>query len=152
MPDFASYRDPDLRLLCGEAERPRSRGRTDKSATLAKIAEIGRRKNMKDSPKPQTFEESQAALDALTAEAQVLTPERRLYYYLQDLASDLVYAARQLKETGEIEPPQLQFIARRALAAHVAASEMFGPLRRTGDEAILETLQNPHRMKGVELP
>jgi hypothetical protein len=39
------------------------------------------------------------------------------------------------------------------MAAHLAALDLFGVMgRQKSDEEVQETLRNPHRMKGVELP
>ncbi|ADH63773.1 hypothetical protein Mesil_1898 [Allomeiothermus silvanus DSM 9946] len=101
--------------------------------------------------KPISFEQSQDAIDAITSDL-TLQPEKYLYYALHDLASDLIYAARQLKETGELEPAQLKFVARRALAAYVASEQIFDAKNRETDEKIQDILRNPHRTKGMEMP
>ncbi|WP_299427168.1 hypothetical protein [uncultured Meiothermus sp.] len=100
----------------------------------------------------EAYQASQDAIEALVAKAQI-EPEKLLYYYLHDIASDLIYAARQLSETNEVEPSQLKFAARRIMAAHLVALDLFGVLgRQASDEQVQDTLRNPHRMKGVELP
>jgi hypothetical protein len=101
--------------------------------------------------KPQTFEQSQDALDAITSNLPI-EPHKYLYFFLHDLATDLIYAARQLKEHNELEPAELRRIARRAMAAYVACLELFGPTGPENDDVVQDILRNPHRMKGVEIP
>lgn len=144
--DLPSHRDPDLRLLWGETERPRSRTRTDKSATLTKIAEIARRKTMQNTPKRQSFEASQEALDRVVTYAA----EDYLTFSLQSIASELLDHARELRETRTVEPILLKNLTRRLMACYLVASDIQSG--ETSTEKALETLRNPHRMRGVELP
>lgn len=138
-----SHRDPDLRPLWGETERPKSRTRTDKSATLAKIAEIARRKTMH---KRQSFEASQEALDRVVTYAA----EDYLTFSLQSIASELLDHSRELRETRTVEPILLKNLTRRLMACYLVASDI--QAGETSTEKVLETLRNPHRMRGVELP
>ncbi|ADD28741.1 hypothetical protein [Meiothermus ruber] len=106
---------------------------------------------MEKPTKRQTFEQSQDALEAITSNLHV-EPHQQLYFFLHDLATDLIYAARQLKEHNELEPAELRRIARRAMAAYVASLELFGVTGPENEDAVRDILRNPHRMKGVETP
>jgi len=77
-------------------------------------------------------------------------PEDYLLFHLQDLAYDLLAQVRELKETGSLEPGSLKGLSRRMLAAYLAAADIF--FEQGTKEAIVETLRNPHRMRGVEMP
>lgn len=101
--------------------------------------------------KPQTFEQSQDALEAITSNLSI-KPQQHLYFFLHDLATDLIYAARQLKEHNELEPAELRRIARRAMTAYVASLELFGVTGPENEDVVQDILRNPHRMKGVEIP
>lgn len=89
-----------------------------------------------------------ADLDSLPAPEY--KPEDYLLFHLQNLATDLLAHIRELKETGSIEPGPLKGLARRMLAAYMASAEIF--YEQATKESTIETLRNPHRLRGTEMP
>lgn len=73
-----------------------------------------------------------------------------LLFHLQDIATDLLDQVRELKESKTLEPGVIKALARRMLAGYMVAAEIFYD-QITAEKAV-ETLRNPHRMRGVEMP
>lgn len=78
------------------------------------------------------------------------TTEDYLLFTLQDIASDLLDHTRELKEHRNAEPGQIKGLVRRLMACYLVAAEL--QTGETTPERALETLRNPHRMRGVEIP
>lgn len=143
--DFASYRDRDLDLICGTSTKPaRSRFRTDKSRTRRLIEEMfGPRPN---TPKETPMNQEPPTNDTVT-EAERLNRRRVAEAYR--LSSDFRQVAKEMQD-GDME--QLEYIltrlARRSMALLLATYD----IADSQFQQASETLDNPHRMKGVQVP
>lgn len=140
-PVIPSYSDPALGEERGKStRRTRSRFRTDKSQTRRLIEQMF-------GPRRKAMPKAQQTLSDTELEAERINRRRVSEAYR--LSSDYRQLAKQLQD-GDTEHLEVTLtrLARRSMAVLMASFDL-----KDGEFGqAAETLDNPHRMKGVQVP